>query len=408
MVKKFEISDYLIFSVFFVSIYINTLLIGFSFLLTNVYYFQAILFILFLIVRFDVKSFLNFQFPKIDFLNFEILLMFLVFIYSSFVINLSNNSDSKSLIKLTTYPIIFILFFLILAKKLYSDNNVFEKLLNAVLYLGLAHSLFSIIVFFLFPSLNPTYSFSITGVFKLPNTVAFLYTALIPILLYKYFTKQINFYIFAVIFALFLFCLLFTYSRSGYMAFCIILLVSSYSKSKKVFFASLLLLLVIIGLLFSDFATSKTDSSLPRLLLYLTAVEMIFRDVNHFLWGYGVIKALDLFIEEKLLFGSFEQVISPHNFIFLLSLQFGALMPISFIIFVITIYFKTTYINAKKILVNRKMQASLCIAVTLSLIFQSLLEDILAYPEFFVMPIFLTFLGYLYYYIKNYISVMNE
>jgi hypothetical protein len=408
VVKKFEISDYFIFSVFFVSLYINTLLIGYSFLLTNVYYFQTVLFLLYLIVRFDAKSFLNFKLPKVDFLNLEIFLMLFVFFISSFVVNYSNNSDPISLIKLSTYPIIFILFFFTLAKKIYNDNGIFEKLMNAVLYLGIAHSLISVFIFLAVPSLNSTYSFSITGLFRLPNTTSFIYTALIPILLYKYFTKQINFYIFAVIFVLFLFCLLFTYSRSGYLAFSVILLVSSYSKSKKVFFISLILLLVIIGLFFADFATSKTDSSVPRFLLYITAIDMIFRDINHFFWGYGVIKALDLFIEEKMLFGSFEQVISPHNFIFLLSLQFGALMPVSFLIFVITIYVRTAYINTKKIIINRKMQASLCIVVTLSLIIQSLLEDILAYPEFFVMPIFLTFLGYLYYYIKNYLSVMNE
>ena len=122
---------------------------------------------------------------------------------------------------------------------------------------------------------------------------------------------------------------------------------------------------------------------------------MVIDSASSFLFGYGVFHSLDIFFTEKLFVGSFEIVVDPHNMILLLAIQFGMIITVSFLLFVIIVI--TTSMR-KFYLLNSDIKGGtiLSFALVINLIIQNQFEDIIVYPEYFVFPIFLVFLGYLY------------
>ncbi len=244
--------------------------------------------------------------------------------------------------------------------------------------------------------LDDRFSYAAAGLFGHPNTMAFIYTITIPILIYKYFTNQYPFYKFIILMFILVIGLLYTFSRAGYIGCCIAILVFAYKRSKKIFLLTVFILLIAFLNLFLIFSQSKGDSSYPRMLLVLTAIDMIFyRGSTFMLWGYGIFNNIKVFTSDKLFFGSTEQVVNPHNLFLLLSIQFGVLFTLSlFVLFVLIIlkaFLKKKYLNFRF-----SQRTNLGLFVLLGLFFQNMLEDIVVYPEFFVMPLFLIFLGYLY------------
>ncbi|MDQ3021691.1 MAG: O-antigen ligase family protein [Bacteroidota bacterium] len=241
-----------------------------------------------------------------------------------------------------------------------------------------------------------------TGYFMHPNTASHFYTIMIPLLLYQYFAKKINFSKFLTILILFVLGLLFTFSRAGYIGASVSLLIIAYSKSKKFFFITIILLVISIYLFILDFIFAKSDSSISRVLLWATAIDMIIRDGGHSLWGYGVSNALTIFQNEKIYFGSTEEVPDPHNVILLLAIQFGLLFVISLILFLIVLFVKIYFIRHTDYFIENRTKIFLCLSITFGLISQNMVENVLAYPEHFVLNIFFIFIGYLYNFINNY------
>jgi hypothetical protein len=116
------------------------------------------------------------------------------------------------------------------------------------------------------------------------------------------------------------------------------------------------------------------------------------------IWGYGVFNALEVFQSEKFFFGSREIVPDPHNSILLLSIQFGVVFTAVLSASILLLYLKV-FLERKSILYRRhKNKISLSIAITLGLLGQNMVENILVYPEYFVMQAFLIFLGYIYHF----------
>lgn len=407
MSKKFELYDYFFLFILTVNIYSVSILLGSGFIgyILNLLHF--VIFVSFIVYKFDFHKFFRFHFERINIVLLEIYLLVTVFVFSSYYVNLEYNMDISTFLKLLSYPIIFFLFFIQFSKKLYEDDNFFEKFLIILLYLGIIHAIYSIIANYLGLNINSKYSASITGIFEHPNTTSFIYTILIPILLYKYFSKQIGKVFFVSVLILFIYCLLYTFSRNGYLSFFIIVLLYSYSKSKITFFIALILSIGILFSIFFDFAFSKADSTITRTLLYYTSIDMITRDMNHFLWGYGVKNAIDVFINDKVIFGSFEQVISTHNFILQLAIQFGVILPVIFCILIFNIYINVYLIKKSHLLSDRYFKFSFCLIITFGLLVQNMLEDTLAHPGNFVLPFFLMFLGYLYNGWKEYKHIKN-
>lgn len=346
------------------------------------------------------------QFQDISFNPFKINMMSLLliciasfFILSSFVINLSNNSDLKSFAKLITYPLIVYVFFNYSGKKLSVNGGLFQKYMKVFIQIGVVSSLVSILVFALGISPSPSYSFTTHGIFVHPNTTSFLYIPLIPLAIYFYYSGKINSFTLILLLALFITVLLFTYSRAGYLGTVSAALIFTFlrSKSKKIFFITSAFIIFIASVFLFDFVTAKQDSSFGRALLLLTAYNMIIQNSSSILWGYGVYNGVEIFREEKIFFGSMEYVDDPHNFLLLAGIQFGAVLPILVLMFILFIYYKFYKYDRKKFSGESLLNVYLCISVTAGFLINNLLEDVIVYPEYFVMPVFLMFLGYIYY-----------
>ncbi|MDQ3021775.1 MAG: hypothetical protein M3R36_14570 [Bacteroidota bacterium] len=398
MKDNFQLSDYLVFLILSVNLYISTSLPGLFTLKANIHYIQIGIIMLLLIC--------TIQFQKISFnpfnLNSRNVLLICIaafFILSSFVINLNNNADLKSIAKLITYPLIAYVFFSYTGKKLLRSYALFEKYMKVFIVAGVVSSILSIIIFALGISPSATYFFTTHGIFVHPNTTSFLYILVIPVTIYFYYIGKINFFSFTVLLSLLVIVLLFTYSRAGYLGAFSGALIFTFlrSRSKKIFVITSIVIILIISTFAIDFLTAKQNSSYSRILLILTAYNMIFLNSSTFLWGYGVYSGVELFREEKLFFGSYEFVDDPHNFLLLSGIQFGAVLPLLALLFVLFTYLKFYRIDKKKFSEKKLLNMYLCISVTAGFLINNMLEDVIVYPEYYVMPVFLIFLGYLYY-----------
>ncbi|MEO8209070.1 MAG: O-antigen ligase family protein [bacterium] len=398
MKTNFQLSDYLIFFILSVNLYISTNLPAQFTLKSNIHYIQIGVILFLLICTFKPQEM---RFNPFNLNSQKILLITVAafFILSSFVFNISNNSDLKSFAKLITYPLIAYVFFFYTGKKLLRSDIMFEKYMKVFILAGAISSLISIIIFGLGISPSPSYFFTTHGIFVHPNTTSFLYILIIPLAIYFYYTGKINSFSLTVILSLFIIVLLFTYSRAGYLgAFSAVLIFTFLkSRSKKVFIFTSLFIILVASTFVIDFTTAKQNSSAGRLLLMYTAYHMIFQSSSSFLWGYGVYNGVEVFREEKLFFGSYEFVDDPHNFILLSGIQFGAVLPLLALVFVIFLYFKFYMTDKEKFSERKLLNIYLCISVTAGYLINNMLEDVIVYPEYYVMPVFLIFLGYLYY-----------
>lgn len=393
---KFCFHDKIIFLLLIINAVIISSIPGGFYISHNIYFIQFGLFIFYVISYLDFNSLVKYRLPKFNFIIFAGVITFFLFIISAFIVNWTYNNDILSFSKLLTYPILFFLFFNYLSKTFFENEKLFDKFTNVLLIIGVLVSASAVLMYLSGFHLNTSFTFGAGGIFGHPNTIAFVYTIVIPILFFKYFTNQYSFHKFSVILFILLCGLLLSFSRAGYIGSCIAILIFTYKKSKVGFAITVVILLVAFLSFFQAFIQHKGDSSYPRMLLALTAIDMIFnRGSRYMLWGYGIFNNIKVFTSDKLLFGSVEQVVDPHNLFLLLSIQFGVLITIA--ILIIFIYIITRALLLKKRSSNiLNQRINLCLSIVLGLFFQDIFEDIVVYPEYFVMPLFLIFIGYLY------------
>lgn len=395
MIRKFELYDYLFFMILIANMYSLSSLFGSGLFYYSSSLIHISLFFLLVIHNLNFNKLFNLKFPKVDIISVEIIILLIVFAFSSYYVNSSVNYEIYPFLKLFTYPILFYSFFVFFSKRFYFNDDLFEKVLSAILYFGVIHAVYSLVLVNLGVSSDELYVGHTVGIFYNPNSASFLYTIVIPILFYKFNAKKIKFLTFIIFFLILVYCLLFTFSRAGYISFFIVVMLYSYTRSKTAFFVMLILSVTLFFTVFLGFAFTKTDTSFSRALLYYTSIKMIFSDVQHFLWGYGVENAMKVFINEKINYGSFESVVSTHNFVLQLAIQFGVLLPVIFLVFVINIYFLVLKMK-KKFAEEKRIKISYCLIAIFALFIQNMVEDTLAHPEFFILPVFLFLLGYLY------------
>ncbi len=115
-----------------------------------------------------------------------------------------------------------------------------------------------------------------------------------------------------------------------------------------------------------------------------------------FLFGFGSSSVFNVFQEFKFQLGPLLEDISyPHNFILFYIMQFGVIsfvLLLFYLLRLILFYYKKLNSDFE----NYKFYL-LPFVIVISLFFQSLLEDTILFPEFFVFNMFLTFLGFLIY-----------
>lgn len=401
LTNKINVTNVIILILFCMTFYTRSIIPLSGIVYSRIYYIEIFLFFLLIVSILDLRNLFNFSFERLNLFHLFIFISFLFFFISSFYINFQYNNNIESLAKLISYFVIIITFFYIFAKQLYLSEEFFEKLTDFIILIGTLFSVYAIIDIFIL-GIHPVeeYRFSTSGIFAHPNNASFLYTILIPLIIYKYYKRRIQLSRFLFLLLIFLFCLLLTFSRAGYVGVFISILVMTYFRSKTIFILTLIVLFFVISTFVLDIAVAKGDSSISRGMLMITAINMIIHDNIHFLWGYGVFNAIDVFIAEKIYAGNFENIVSPHNILLLVTIQFGVLFTISILLAMVYLYIKVIIIKRKLKSENLNLRLNVCIAITLGLICQDMFEGMVGYPEFFLMPIFFTFYGFLYYFVR--------
>lgn len=401
MDRKFLITDLIVFAQLFLNFYVISNNPFADVLLTVIYYIQFLLFCSFFVVHFDFDRFFNSSFFKITTVSFLTLFLVSALLISSFYININENLNTDSIFKMISYFTTTYLFFYYLPKRFENNLEMLDSFLKAILIFALINSIYAIFGMATGFRQNEAFPGHCLGFFNHPNTHSFLYPVIFPIILFMFFTKKINLMLFLFLLFLFSFCLLFTFSRSGFISVGVTVLVYSFLKSKKLFFVVISLLFIISAFFLLDVAKSKTDSSVARLLLITAAVQMILNSPSSFLWGYGVFNSIEIFKVEKTFIGSLELVVDPHNWILLLGIQFGMIVPLLAGIIFLTIFGKGLWGMKKITEVRRKNYSILFVSICSGIFIQNFFEDVVVYPEYFVMPLFLICLGSIYVYYKS-------
>lgn len=399
---NFTVSQYLIISIIAFNILAVVRIPGFVYSEKINYFLQIIVFILFIYIDLNLIDSLKINKIKFNVLSLLAVLIILFFLFSSIVVNLTNNIDVFAIIKLFTFPIIIFLFYIRIPQLLFNNDILFDKLLNYWLFFSISSIIISLIVLVLGLEIFQYSSHSTIGYFYYTNIFAFIFTFTIPILIYKYFTKSLQFISLIIFLLPSLVCLLFTFSRAGYIGVLASILIMVYKRSRALFFLVLILILLIGSTIIFQFATAKgTASAFSRAQVMYVGYNMIYNNgINKFLWGYGIYDSKRIFVQElSSTFGLIREETGPHNFILTLGIQFGMLMTLTVVFMILYILFRSINKIKRKYDNPRYYKIYLSVAVVSGILIQCLLEDIVVYPEFFVMPLFLIFLGYLKYHI---------
>lgn len=407
MRSNFEISEYVASLLILINLYVISILPLGYIVKDAIYYIQICLFLVYIIIKFDFDSVVKYK-PDGDkkVLYSELALGF-VFIFITLVISLNNNNNIESIAKILTYVLLFILYFNFYSASLITDSNRLNKFLNAIILTGTVNAVYGWFALFFLPSPSDQYQGYHLGLFHHPNTNAAVFSIVVPVAFYKVMYSRKQYYLKIGLFVFLFISMLFTYSRATFIGVGIGLLLLTFFKSGK-FMILFVAILAIIGFTVLDtFLLAKGGfSSISRLLLYYTAFQMIIESLSTMLFGYGVFRALEIFVTEKLFVGSLEVVVDPHNMLLLLAIQFGLIITIAFtafIIFVLTLGIS----RINKISPEKKSGLVISIAIIADLFVQNQFEDIMVYPEYFVYPIFLTFLGYIYHSFRYKINGQN-
>lgn len=390
------------YSILFINFYSISILPFSTIVFESIFFIQSLIVVVLVSVKFDFQNFLKSSPGKLDFLKILFFILSIT-ILLSFIYNI-NTSNLLSFFKLASYFYLTYIFSFCFADSIVKNDIRFENFISVILIFVVVNTMVALTLRMFDISFNSNYLNQSLGLFGHPNTLGMLYVIGFPVLIYKFFAKQIRFELFFVIVILFLYSLMFTFSRASYIGVGAGILIFTFFKSKKIFLFTALITVLILIYFVIDIASTKTDSSIARILLALTAVDMIFRDTSSILWGYGVYNSLELFMNEKIYFGNYESVLDPHNIILLLGMQFGLVATFLVLLICIILPFKVIF-KRKKFNEADSLKIILCFTVITSLMINNMLEDILFYPEFFIFPVFLTFIGVLLSYnstLKNY------
>ena len=362
----------------------------------SIFFIQIGFFLLFVVTKLDVVALFNFKPQGNKLIYYSEILLGIVFLIITLVVSLNNNSEIKSVVKIFTYVLLFIMFFNFYASSLISNYNFFNKFVDAIIIFALINSIIGWFAVFFMPPPVDLYQGYHLGLFHHPNTNAAIYSIAVPAIFYKVVYLGKKNYQNIIILVFFFVSMLFTYSRSTFVGVGVALLLITLFRSKKyaVFFI-LLILLVGVSVLDTFLLAKGGFSSISRLLLFYTAFEMILASTSSVLFGYGVFRSLEIFFTEKLFTGSTEVVVDPHNMILLLGIQFGMIITIAFIGFIILVLVSSIS-KVNKLNPEIKSGVVLSFSMVINLVVQNQFEDIIIYPEYFVYPVFLVFLGYLY------------
>lgn len=397
MLRKFQFDEKLILFFLFSVLTLSFTIPYISYL--SIFYVKIFLFIIIVLSGFSFEDAFSRNMKTPSVLQFFFLLTMLVFLISNFYFNIEENFNFDSLLRIASYFCLLIMFFFIFGERLRNSPEKFDLLTDFILYAGIILSAISFVFFILGIHAISQFSRTSAGLFGHPNTTSMFLTICIPVLFYKYFSKKVSFPIFAGIFFLFIVILLFTFSRAGYIGVGVGILVYTFYRSRLLFLFVLIFMLFITITVVLDFATSKVDSSLSRMLLISAAISLITSSQHSLLWGHGPLAAIQKFQAEKLFYGD-EPVNNPHNLFLMLSMQFGVVFTLLLTITVFTLVLQGALLKLRTKEFHDDQRLTLSLTIVTGIIVQNFFEDVLVNPMYFFMPTFLVFAGYIYYSLK--------
>ncbi len=401
-VAKFPISYKILIFYIILKIYQISILPLRDFLKSTEFYLDTIILIIFFILVLDYSNVLksNEYYTNKNYL--PIIILFLLFLFSSFYINLEYNLKVSTIFKLIAIVLLFYCFFLKFAKQIYENEILFNKFINGIIAVSVFLSVTGVFINAIGINSSPIITQAYRGLFMHPNTFAFLFCFGIPAVFYKFFSNQISKFKFYSIVSFFLIVLFFTFSRAGFMAALVCIFVFIFFRSRLLSITLVIIFLIIFSTFFTEIQGLKTDSTLARGILYITAFNLITDNSTNMYWGYGIDRSIEIFTDSKMLYGNFESAVNnPHNFLLLLSLQFGILLAFTYLLFIVILLIKSM-LKIKIVGENDlKWKIVTCISIISGLLIQNLFEELMVIPEFPVMSLSLIFMGYLFYFISD-------
>jgi len=332
----------------------------------------------------------------------KLIVVFLIFFFVSIAVNIKDSADIYGFSKVSVLFLAPVFYCMFLPEVLFSKKEFINVILKFFIILGVFTGLIGLLFYFLGINTSPTFSYASLAYFRHPNTVAFIYSFSSAIALYYFLFEKNNISHLSKIalpFAVIIIYagMLFTFSRAGYLSLAINTFLLIYYYNKKILLFMIIFTAIISSYLVKVFVLAKgAGSSVSRLGLIYSAVEMLKSSKTGFLFGFGTSSVFDIFQEFKFQLGPLLEDISyPHNFILFYIMQFGVLSLI-----VLLFYFYRLIVFFK-----RKLRSDfdkykfylLPFVIVISVFFQSLLEDTILFPEFFVFNMYMTFLGILIY-----------
>lgn len=327
------------------------------------------------------------------------------FLISVFVFNLKDVKSVYGFSKVMILILAPIFYCYYLPKEYYKNEKLLFLIIKLFLVVSIITAVVALVFFYLGINTSEIHKNSAVSYFRHPNSVAFMYSFSFPILLFLilFCKDRFSFVIRVVIHVCMLIvavAMLFTFSRAGYLSILVSSLFLLFFYNKKLFLYVILAFLLVFSFFFETFVLAKgTGSTISRIGLVFAAIQMIKSSTTGFLWGFGTTSVFDVYTEFKYQLGPLlEDIGYPHNFILFFIMQFGIMPLIS-----IAVYFLITiYKSLRKVFDNVSNQYLLLpLAIVFGLVAQSLLEDTILFPEFFVFHLFLITFGFIVYDLKN-------
>lgn len=368
----------------------------------------------FFLVYFDFGKYLNLKVDLFTKGNKYLIIILVLILFSILSYNLQEIEHTKNLARLIGYFSIFYIFFLFFPKFLIHNKAYFKQFIKFLANLGFVAALFGIVLFYSGINPMPNYSSQLVTFIRHPNNASIIFTMSAITTMYYYFwqreslsTFSKSFYITSIL--LQVYAQLITLTRAGMMGmfFGFFLFFILLYKHKAVYVMPFVIL--IMPVLVTGFVKAKGFASfLSRFYLLIPAYFMIIDNKINLLWGYGVTNAFKVYQKTRIIYGVYEEAEDPHNSIVSLILMVGVPVTIFIVLFItsLIIYAIRKAIKTK----NREEELFFiflpCFLV--SVIIHCLFDSELIVLEYFTMPFFLVFSGFLFYCFKRKIFPLTE
>lgn len=390
----------------FISIYRNSWLPGAELAVVSANYILSLLFLVTFLIFFNINNILKFKIESLT--NHKLLFLLLCSGVLSIFVNFYNEFTGPFNISRFFVFVSFIyFFFLILPKLVYRNQKYFDFIIDFYFWVGTALCLIGL-VFYVVGFVPYEKYVRISRYLSLiihPNYIAFFISAIIIFSFYKLYLsfkgiKPANNIVLIISIFIQFTSLLLTYSRGGIIGVVVGIFAFLFFVYRiKLFILLPFLLAIGIYFVMDIFIAKGTGSTIARLLLIIPVYYMFTNfDINT-LFGFGISNAFEVYNDYRVMYGVWEEVNNPHNFILSMFIMFGALFTL---IFLITFFYYMLK-GSIKCLKHKNLNLKFIFVLSLltNLFVTGLFDSALLMPEFFTFSIFLLFFGLLIIYCDN-------